>query len=325
MTPPEPAPFHTVGPGPYPDADSPRGRHRRAASAADPAAWPAADVGRGPGGEPGAAPRSKSGPDSGADPGSAPHPAAGPGDDLPLPPAAARWLVLAAVLVCSACGLVYELALVALGGQLGPDPVTETSVVLSVMVFAMGLGALAAKPFGDRPAEAFAVVESALAVVGGTSVSVVYAGAHAFDQYRLTMLVVCVATGVLVGAEIPLLMTLVQRIRRQEAGHAVADLFAADYVGALGGGLLFPFLLRPALGQVGTVALVGAVNALVGTCVVLWLFRGDLDRRARARMCLLVATALVVIGGVAAFGPAPPTTTREGDGPGCSSTCPTPA
>ncbi|WP_343230830.1 hypothetical protein [Yinghuangia seranimata] len=242
---------------------------------------------------------------------------------LPLGVGVARGVVLAAVLVCSACGLVYELALVALGGLLGPDPVTETSVVLSVMVFAMGLGALAAKPFGDRPAEAFAVVESALAAVGGTSVTVVYVGAHSLGLYRPTMLAVCVATGILVGAEIPLLMTLVQRIRRQDAGHAVADLFAADYVGALAGGLLFPFLLLPALGQAGTVALVGAVNALVGTCVVLWLFRADLDRRGRVRVCALVAAALVLLAGVAAFGPTPPAATREHDGSKCSYTCST--
>ena len=44
-------------------------------------------------------------------------------------------------------------------------------------------------------------------------------------------------------------MELIQRIRRQDAGGAVADLFAADYVGALVGGLAFPFLLLPLLGQ----------------------------------------------------------------------------
>jgi spermidine synthase len=291
---PEQTPFSGEGTGPLRVAGRSRGRHRRAGAPPGPAAFAPEDTGD-----------------------------AAPAEALPLPAGAARWIVLAAVLVCSACGLVYELALVALGGQLGPDPVTETSVVLSVMVFAMGVGALAAKPFGDRPAEAFAIVETALAAVGGTSVAVVYAGAHTFGLYRLTMLAVCVATGILVGAEIPLLMTLVQRIRRQDAGHAVADLFAADYVGALGGGLLFPFLLLPALGQTGTVALVGAVNALVGTCVVLWLFRADLDRRARARICVLVVSALVLIGGVAAIGPQPPAATREDHGAKCSSACTT--
>jgi spermidine synthase len=230
---------------------------------------------------------------------------------LPIRATLARWVVLVAVLVCSACGLVYELALVAVAGQLGSDPVTETSVVLSAMVFAMGVGALAAKPFADRAAAAFAVVEGALAAVGGSSVTAVWVAAQWCGLYRAGMLAVCVATGALVGAEIPLLMTLVQRIRRQEAGHAIADLFAADYVGALAGGLLFPFLLLPALGQVGTVAAVGAVNAFVGACVVLWLFRADLDRRARVRVCALVGVVSLVLACVAAFGPTPPRSTTR--------------
>lgn len=282
----------------------PTGRHRR--EPADTSAYPAADPAV---------------PEPEPEPGQGPGP--GPATDLPLPPAVARWVLLAAVLVCSACGLVYELALVALGGQLRADPVAETSVVLSVMVFAMGLGALAAKPCHARPAEAFALVEAALAVAGGTSVPVVHAAAQGPGLYRPAMIAVCLVTGMLVGAEIPLLMTLVQRIRRQDAGHAVADLFAADYVGALAGGLLFPFLLLPALGQAGTTAVVGGTNALVGTGVVLWLFRADLGARARARVCVLVGAALLVLAAVAAYGPAPAAATRKADAAKCSYSCST--
>ena len=59
-------------------------------------------------------------------------------------------------------------------------------------------------------------------------------------------------------------MELIQRIRRQDADGAVADLFAADYVGALVGGLAFPFLLLPWLGQLTGALLTGAVNAVGG-------------------------------------------------------------
>ena len=52
---------------------------------------------------------------------------------------------LAIVFVCAACGLVYELELVALASYLIGDSVTQASVVLSVMVFAMGIGSLLAK------------------------------------------------------------------------------------------------------------------------------------------------------------------------------------
>ncbi|MFD4211253.1 hypothetical protein ACFWRG_35415, partial [Micromonospora tulbaghiae] len=64
---------------------------------------------------------------------------------LPVRPRTGRFLVLAAVFVCAACGLVYELELVALASYLIGDSVTQASVVLSVMVFAMGVGSLLAK------------------------------------------------------------------------------------------------------------------------------------------------------------------------------------
>lgn len=211
---------------------------------------------------------------------------------LPVPAGAARAVVLAAVFVCAACGLVYELELVALASYLVGDTVTQASVVLSVMVFAMGCGSLLAKRLRMRAAAAFAAVESALALVGGLSVMALYGFFAWYGQARLAMVGCAFAIGVLIGAEVPLLMTLVQRIRRQDAGGAVADLFAADYVGALVGGLAFPFLLLPHLGQVTGALATGVVNAVAGGAVVLWLFRRDVPRRARA--WLLVANVVVL-------------------------------
>ena len=76
-------------------------------------------------------------------------------------------------------------------------------------------------------------------------------------------------------------MVLLQRIREQAAGSAVADLFAADYVGALLGGLAFPFLLMPVFGQLKGALVVGAVNAVAGLALVCTVFRRELSRRAR--------------------------------------------
>ncbi|MGA5701687.1 polyamine aminopropyltransferase [Peterkaempfera bronchialis] len=207
----------------------------------------------------------------------------------------ARLLVLLAAFVCAACGLVYELELVALGGRLLGDPVTQTSLVLSVMVFAMGIGSLLAKHLTRRPATAFAVVESALALVGGLSGLALYACWAWYGQCRAATAALAALIGLLIGAEIPLLMTLIQRIRRQDPGRAVADLFAADYVGALVGGLAFPFLLLPAFGQAAGALLAGGVNAVAGGAVVLWLFRDEPARRTRLLLwagCGLVLAAL---------------------------------
>ncbi|HCA85601.1 MAG TPA: polyamine aminopropyltransferase, partial [Streptomyces sp.] len=211
---------------------------------------------------------------------------------LPVPAGLGRLLVLGAVFVCAACGLVYELELVALASYLFGDSVTQASVVLSVMVFAMGVGSLLAKRLRCRAAVAFGLLEAALALVGGCSAMALYASFAWFGPSRAVLVAFSLAIGVLIGAEVPLLMTLIQRIRRQDAGGAVADLFAADYVGALAGGLAFPFLLLPLLGQLSGALLTGAVNAVAGGALVLWLFRRDLT--ARARWSLIVANVLVL-------------------------------
>ncbi|MFD8600436.1 spermidine synthase [Kitasatospora sp. NPDC059646] len=219
---------------------------------------------------------------------------------LALPARPARILVLLAAFVCAACGLVYELELVALGGYLLGDSVTQTSVVLSVMVFAMGVGSLLAKGLTRRPATSFAVVEYALSLTGGLSALALYCGWAWLRQPHATLVALIAATvliGLLIGAEIPLLMTLIQRIRRQHAGRAVADLFAADYVGALIGGLAFPFVLLPAFGQAAGALLTGAVNAVAGSVVVLWLFRAEPAPRTRLLLwagCGLVLAVLAL-------------------------------
>ncbi|MGW7219862.1 polyamine aminopropyltransferase [Streptomyces sp. NPDC054826] len=240
---------------------------------------------------------------SGGGPGGGPPP-------LPVRQGTGRFLVLAGVFVCAACGLVYELELLALATYLMGDSVTHASVVLSVMVFAMGIGSLAAKRLRGNAAAGFGAVEAALALIGGCSAMALYAvyaftgdwGGAWVNGPRWLLVAFSLATGLLIGAEVPLLMELIQRIRRQDAGGAVADLFAADYVGALVGGLAFPFLLLPFLGQLTGALITGAVNAVVGGALVLGLFRQDLTRRDRrllvaANVCVLalLASAAVLV------------------------------
>ncbi|MFD7707334.1 polyamine aminopropyltransferase [Streptomyces sp. NPDC059786] len=240
----------------------------------------------------------------------APPSRGGPGQArLPVRPGTGRFLVLVCVFVCAACGLVYELELLALAAYLMGDSVTQSSVVLSVMVFAMGIGSLAAKRLRCRAAAGFGAVESALALIGGCSAMALYAvfawtgdwGGVWANGSRALLVGFSLAIGLLIGAEVPLLMELIQRIRRQDAGGAVADLFAADYVGALVGGLAFPFLLLPLLGQLTGALLTGTVNAIAGAALVLGLFRRDLTRRARWLLVVANLLVLALLGGAAVF------------------------
>ncbi|WP_190413331.1 polyamine aminopropyltransferase [Streptomyces venezuelae] len=219
-----------------------------------------------------------------------------------------RFPVLAVVFVCAACGLVYELELVALASYLIGDSVTQASVVLSVMVFAMGVGSLLAKRLRCRAAVGFGLVEAGLALIGGCSAMVLYAAFAWLGESRYVLVAFSLAIGVLIGAEIPLLMSLIQRGERSgragrkaslgeedDAAGTVADLFAADYVGALVGGLAFPFLLLPWLGQLTGALVTGAVNAVAGGGLVLWVFRRDLTARSRALLVAVNVSVLAVL------------------------------
>ena len=192
--------------------------------------------------------------------------------DTPAPPGTAggrvfRAVLFAAAFACAACGLVYELALITLGSHLIGNTIHQTSVVLSVMVFCMGVGSLLAKRLRHWPLAAFTVIEAALALVGGFSVLALYAAFAWLDLYQPALVVVAAAVGTLIGAEIPVLVTLVHQARADHPGDVAADLFAADYVGALVGGLAFPFVLLPVFGQIQGALVVGGVNVAAAAVV----------------------------------------------------------
>lgn len=206
-----------------------------------------------------------------------------------------RWsraVLLGVVMLCAACGLVYELALVTLGSYLLGNTATQASIVLSVMVFAMGVGSLLAKPLRHAAAGWFVAIELVLALLGGVSVLGLYLAFAFLSLYTPALVVTAFVLGTLIGAEMPLLMELLQQIRRQRASDAVAELFATDYIGALLGGLAFPFLLLPMLGQIRGALVVGVVNAVAAAVIAFVLFGRTFSRRARTAVA--VATALVI-------------------------------
>ena len=215
---------------------------------------------------------------------------------LPVSERRARALLLFCVLTVAVCGFVYELVIIALGTYLFGNSIFQVSIVLASFVSSMGLGALLAKPMLGRAVEAFVAVEAAVALAGGSSAMLLYASFAWLDLYQPTMILVAALIGVLVGCEIPLLMSLLGRLGRREPGSSVADLLAADYLGAVVAGLAFPFLILPFLGQIQGALAVGAVNSLAGL-LILWLFARELTRRAR----VVASAALVAVLGALAL------------------------
>jgi spermidine synthase len=212
----------------------------------------------------------------------------------------ARALLLGAVLAVAVCGFVYELVIIAMGTYLVGNSVEQVSFVLAAFVSSMGLGSLVSKPLLRAPAIAFAVVECAIALAGGLSAMALFAAFAWLDVYQPAMFVLAALVGLLVGCEIPLLMALLQRVRRQEAGASIADLLAADYLGAVVAGIAFPLLLLPTLGQIDAALAAGVLNLAAGAAV-LWLVSPQLSRLAQRVLVVALLAVLAVLGGAAAL------------------------
>ena len=214
------------------------------------------------------------------------------------PPIRWRALLLAAVSACAACGIVYELALLTLATSLDGGGIVATSLIVAGYVAALGAGGLFIKPLLKRAAITFIAVETLLGVVGGLSAAVLYVTFAYVGGSTVVLAVATALIGGLVGAEVPLLMTLLQRGRTAGAidtGKVLANLNAADYLGALVGGLAWPFLVLPQLGMIRGAAVTGMINLTAAAVVALFLLRGAVSGRELAASLIALAAAFALL------------------------------
>lgn len=219
---------------------------------------------------------------------------------MPDVTASRRWraLLLISVAVCAASGLVYELALLTLATSLNGGGVVETSLIVAGYVAALGLGAFCVQPLLRWPAQTFLAVETILGLVGGTSALLLYIFFAQIGQSVAVLVLATALSGILVGAEVPLLMTLIQQGRTataRDAGEQVATLNAADYFGALVGGLAWPFLLLPTLGLVRGTLAAGLLNIAAALFIAVVLLRSLMGVRAFWTQSLALVFAAVAL------------------------------
>jgi spermidine synthase len=206
-----------------------------------------------------------------------------------------RWraLLLAAVAACAACGIIYELALLTLSASLDGGGIVATSLIVAGYIAALGAGALLVKPLLAHAAITFIAVEALLGIIGGLSAAALYVVFAFVDGSTWVLAVSTALIGGLVGAEVPLLMTLLQRGRTAgaaDAGRTLANLNAADYLGALLGGLVWPFLLLPHLGMIRGAAATGMINLAAAGVVAIFLLRQVVSTRQLVlALCALAA------------------------------------
>jgi spermidine synthase len=193
------------------------------------------------------------------------------------------------VLVIAACGLVYELLAGTVASYVLGDSVTQFSLIIGLYLSALGVGAWLSR-FLDRDLAArFVDVELAVALVGGLSAPMLFLGFSHLRWFRLFLLLVVFAIGVLVGLELPILMRILKE--HLDFKELISRVLSFDYMGSLFAAVLFPMFLVPRLGLVRTSIVFGLLNAAVGlygTWLLRPLLRGVTVLRVRAAVVVVI-------------------------------------
>jgi spermidine synthase len=209
-------------------------------------------------------------------------------------------VLLVAVFVVAACGLVYELAAGALASYLLGDSVLQFSTVIGTYLFAMGIGSWLSRFVERQLVAQFLKIELMVALVGGLMPAALFV-AHgslpvsAGASFRVLLYGMVLVVGILVGLEIPLVMRILKHHFRERYAlkELVSQVLTFDYLGALAVAVAFPLLLVPHLGLLRTGVFFGLLNALVAAWT-LWVFRGEL-RALRAHVAATLAVIALLI------------------------------
>lgn len=179
-------------------------------------------------------------------------------------------ILLSSIVVVAMCGIIYELIIGTVSSYLLGNSVYQFSLTIGFFMFAMGVGSYASRFVMKNLIEAFIHVELILALIGGLcSISLFLLFPAAPWLYLVGKYFFICSIGFLVGLEIPILTRILAD--RTTTRESLSDVLSLDYIGALGGSVLFPILLLPSLGLITSSFAIGLVNAAVALVSVVFL------------------------------------------------------
>ncbi len=169
-------------------------------------------------------------------------------------------------------GIVAEYVLSTLATYFLGNAVVQWTLVLSTMLFSMGLGSRLSKFIGDHLLEKFVVIEFLLSFLVSFCACATYLVSSfssfndslwifSFNPTAIIIYALSVLVGLLIGLEIPLVARLNQHF--EELKVNISSVMEKDYYGSLLGGIFFAFVGLPFLGLTYTPFVLGGVNFIV--------------------------------------------------------------
>ena len=163
-------------------------------------------------------------------------------------------------------GIVAEYVLSTLASYFIGNAILQFTLIVSIMLFSMGLGSRISKLFNKKIIFYFVVSELILSLLVSFSAIVSYL-VYGYTQHSwLIIYGLSIAIGLLIGVEIPFATRINNEF--EELRLNISNILEKDYYGSLAGGLFFAFVGLPYLGLTYTPFVLGLLNLVVS----FWLF-----------------------------------------------------
>jgi spermidine synthase len=163
-------------------------------------------------------------------------------------------------------GIVAEYILSTLASYFIGNAILQFTLIVSIMLFSMGLGSRLSRSFDKNIIFYFVVSELVLSFLVCFSAIISYIIFGVTNNAWIVIYLLSIAIGLLIGVEIP----FATRINNEyeELRFNISNILEKDYYGSLVGGLFFAFVGLPYLGLTYTPFVLGLINFGVS----FWLF-----------------------------------------------------
>ena len=199
------------------------------------------------------------------------------------------------VFATGCAAIVTEYTLATLASYLLGDSIFQWTIVVSLMLFSMGLGSRYSRKYGVRLLDRFVKIEFGLSFLCTFSAMFCFWISAYTIHFGLVIYGIACMIGFMTGLEIPLITRINQTY--ESLRENISSIMESDYYGGLLGGALFAFILLPFFGLTYTPVIIGSLNLIVAS-LILWQFPDRLERPRILNIkfvVLLLMTCFIVI------------------------------
>lgn len=197
-------------------------------------------------------------------------------------------ILMASLFATGLSGIVAEYILATLATYFLGNSTIQWTMILSCMLFSMGLGSRFSKYVNKYVLETFIALEIILSILTSFCALITYASMGQTHYIGVIIYTLAILIGFMIGMEIPLVTRINGRYENLKAN--IASVMEKDYYGSLLGGVFFAYYAHENLGLTYTPFVLGTINLLVA--IVLFLV---LKSNVESKFKALLGISFIVV------------------------------